>query len=123
MATETPVGRAGESITGQGGHNNIEVLEHRQHVEVIEESARPPVREDNRHPSTLVHEVDAASSEVIESSQAAAPRQANESYSLNRRRDAATEVRKMLPPYPGTSSGHLVRRSRARKSSSICSAM
>src|SRR5437870_4507650 len=60
-----------ESIPRQGGYDHVEVLEHRQHVHVIEETAGPAVREDERHTPagcrTLVYEVDAIPNEVVES--------------------------------------------------------
>src|SRR5436853_3458374 len=59
-----------ESIPRQGGYDNVEVLEHRQHVHVVEETAGPAVCEDERHTltryGTLMHEVDALKAKVVE---------------------------------------------------------
>src|SRR5580658_2736008 len=59
-----------ETIPGQGGYDHVEVLEHRQHLHVIEETAGPDVRENERHTPTrcrtLVHKVDALPGEVVE---------------------------------------------------------
>jgi hypothetical protein len=41
-----------ESIPWQGGHDHVEVLEHRQNVQVVEETAGPAVREDEWHTTT-----------------------------------------------------------------------
>ena len=66
-----------ESIPGQGGYDHVEVLEHRQHVHVIEETAGPAVREDEGHTTarcrTPVHEVDALPREVVERVQPSLP--------------------------------------------------
>src|SRR5205823_3807163 len=57
-------------ISGQGRYDYVEVAEHRQHVHIVEETARPAVRQDERHTlpgcRTLAHEVDALPSEVVE---------------------------------------------------------
>src|SRR5262249_58338733 len=70
-------GQRRETIPWQGVYNNVEVLEHRQHVQVIEETTGPAVREDNRNSpargSTLVHEVDTVPSELIESAKPLLP--------------------------------------------------
>ena len=59
-----------ESIPGQRGHDHVEVLEHWQHVQVVEETAGPAVREDEWHTTAgcgaLVHKVDALPGEVVE---------------------------------------------------------
>src|SRR5205807_6697900 len=59
-----------ETISRQGGHDHVEVLEHRQHADVIKETAGPAVRENERHTPTccrtLVNKVDALPSEVVE---------------------------------------------------------
>src|SRR5205823_4224284 len=59
-----------KSISGQGRYDYVEVAEHRQHVHIVEETTRPPVREDERHPlagcRTLAHEVDVLPSKVVE---------------------------------------------------------
>src|SRR5437868_15036576 len=59
-----------KSISGQGRYDDVEVAEHRQHVHIVEEAARPAVRQDERHPlagcRTLAHEVDVLPSEVVE---------------------------------------------------------
>src|SRR5271157_1209443 len=66
-----------ESIAGQGGHDHVEVLKHRQHVHVVEETARPAVREDEGHASagrgTLVYEVDAFPCEMVKGVELALP--------------------------------------------------
>src|SRR5262245_51382180 len=66
-----------ESIPWQGGHDHVEVLEHRHHVQVVEETAGPAVREDEWHSSAgggaLVHEVDAAPCELVEGVEPALP--------------------------------------------------
>src|SRR5215469_10584328 len=66
-----------ESIPRKGGHDYVEVLEHRQHVHVIEETARPPVRQDEGHTAAgrgaLVHEVDAFPSELVKRVELALP--------------------------------------------------
>src|SRR5947209_5612758 len=59
---DTNLGRAQrKSIAGQGWYNYIEILEHGQHVYVIEETAGPTVRKNKRHATarcrSLVHEV------------------------------------------------------------------
>src|SRR5207247_1416902 len=59
-----------KSISGQGRYHYVEVAEHRQHVHIVQETARPAVSEDKRHPlagcRTLAHEVDVLPSEVVE---------------------------------------------------------
>src|SRR4029077_10211354 len=66
-----------ESVPGQRGHDHVEVLEHRQHVQVVEETAGPAVCEDKRHTAAgcgaLVHEVDAVPSELVECVELALP--------------------------------------------------
>src|SRR5881392_381389 len=59
-----------KSIAGQGRYDYVEVAEHRQHFDIVEETARPAVREDERHTlagcRTLPHEVDVLPCEVVE---------------------------------------------------------
>src|SRR5262245_60197847 len=66
-----------ESIPWQGGHDHVEVLEHRQHVQVVEETAGPSVREDEWHTragrSALVHEVDTLPCQLVEGVELALP--------------------------------------------------
>src|SRR5262245_15232352 len=38
-----------KSISWQGRYDYVEVTEHRQHVYIVEETARPAVREDERY--------------------------------------------------------------------------
>src|SRR5947209_1457383 len=38
-----------KSVSGQRRYDYVEVAEHRQHVHIVEETARPAVREDKRH--------------------------------------------------------------------------
>src|ERR1035441_258854 len=38
-----------KTIPRQGGYDHVKVLEHRQHVHVVEETAGPAVRENERH--------------------------------------------------------------------------
>src|SRR5947208_2073074 len=49
-----------KSISGQGRYDYVEVAEHRQHVHIVEETARPAVRKDKRYTvagcRTLAHE-------------------------------------------------------------------
>src|SRR5262249_58046889 len=62
-----------KSIPRQRWYDHIEILEHRQHIHVIEEAAGPAVCEDQRHAPagfrTLMYEMDALPSEMIESVQ------------------------------------------------------
>src|SRR5439155_11032553 len=57
-------------ISGQGRYHYVEVAEHRQHVHIVEETARPAVCEDERYTPagcrTLAHEVDVLPGEVVE---------------------------------------------------------
>src|SRR5207248_7003209 len=57
-----------KSISGQGRYDYVEVAEHRQHIHIVEETARPAVREDEWHTpagcSTLANEGDVLPSEV-----------------------------------------------------------
>src|SRR5271165_2600227 len=66
-----------KSISGQGGYDQVEIIEHRQHIHIIKETAWPAVSEDKRHPlarsCTLVHEVDAFPGEVVESVESPLP--------------------------------------------------
>src|SRR5262245_58162772 len=66
-----------ESIPWQGGHNHVEVLEHRQHVHVVEETAGPAVREYEWHTiagyGALVLEDDAVMCELDEDDENYAP--------------------------------------------------
>src|SRR5437762_10523393 len=59
-----------KSISGQRRYDYVEVAEHRQHVHIFEETARPTMREDERHTfagcRTLAHEVNVLPSEVVE---------------------------------------------------------
>src|SRR5258708_5317635 len=59
-----------KSISGQGRYDYVEVAEHRQHVHIVEETARPAMREDERYTParcrTLAHKVDVLPSKVVE---------------------------------------------------------
>src|SRR5260221_8430543 len=66
-----------KSIPWQRGHDHVEVLKHRQHFQIVEETAGPAVREDERHTTAgrgaLVHEVDALPSELLQRVELALP--------------------------------------------------
>src|SRR5260221_12948286 len=66
-----------KSIPWQRGHDHVELLKHRQHFQIVEETAGPAMREDERHTragcGTLVHEVDALPSELLERVELALP--------------------------------------------------
>jgi hypothetical protein len=59
-----------ESIPRQGGHDQIEVLKHRQHLHVVEETTGPAMGEEERHTPagcrTPMHKVDALPHEVVQ---------------------------------------------------------
>src|SRR5215469_13554055 len=59
-----------ESVSGQRGHDYVELIEDRQHIHIIEETAGPAMRENERQALTrccpLIHEVDAFPCEVLE---------------------------------------------------------
>src|SRR5262249_10652220 len=67
-----------KSIPGQRRHDHIEIPEHRQHVNVIEEAAGPTMGEYQRRTAagfrTLMDEMDAFPDEVIESVEPLLPR-------------------------------------------------
>src|SRR5215472_2484667 len=75
---DADLGWAGrECIPGQRRNNHVEVLQHRQHFQVVKETARPAVREDERHTKAgcgaLVHEMDAVPNELVERVELAFP--------------------------------------------------
>src|SRR5689334_2131354 len=51
-----------ESVPGQRGYDDIEIREHRQHIDIVEETAGPAMREDEWHSPAgcrpLAYEVD-----------------------------------------------------------------
>src|SRR5580704_12438952 len=58
-----------ETIPRQGRYDHVKVLEHRQHIHVIEETAGPAVRENERHTPTrsrtLIHQVNTLPHKLI----------------------------------------------------------
>ena len=59
-----------ESVTGQRWQHHVEICEYRQHLQVVEKTARPAVRKDQRHTfagcGALAHKMNALRREVIE---------------------------------------------------------
>ena len=108
-----------KSISGQRRYDYVEVAEHRQHVHIVEETARPAVCEDERHTParcrTLVHKVDALPGEVMERIESRFPRTPVELIGPIRDEvSQPVQLSALLPAY----TGYLVWPSRAVQPSS-----